>query len=99
LGASDAMLTEGVSFLAEYQLFRKPLIWLDSNQHVGFNLIGEQVMRGAYRVESIGEAIALVDRLRIEKSDPLEAQREETIRYLIPFPGESPERTIAVIRE
>jgi hypothetical protein len=99
LSASDAMLTDGVSFLAEYQLFGKPLIFLDSGQHVDFNLIGEYIMKGAYGVRTAGEAIDLIARLRSGTSDPLKPQRDETVRYLMPFPGASSEKTLAAIRE
>jgi len=99
LGASDAMLTEGISFLAEYQLFGKPLIWLDSKQHVDFNSIGEEIMKGAYRVESAAETIELVAQLRHRKSDPLKSKRNDTVRYLMPFPGASAARTLAAIRD
>lgn len=38
--ASDLMLTDGVSFLVEYPLFDKPLIYFDSGRHVPFNDLG-----------------------------------------------------------
>jgi hypothetical protein len=98
LSASDAMLTDGISLLAEYQLFNKPLIWVDSQQHVGFNNIGEQIIRGAYVAQSASEVVTLIDRLRKQGDDPLKQQRDETVRYLMPFLGASAENAVAAIR-
>jgi hypothetical protein len=97
--ASDGMLTDGISFLAEYQLFDKPLIWLDSGCNVGFNAIGERVLLGAYRVQHVRQAIDLIAELISLKTDPLRLLRREVVRYLMPFPGASCRNVLTVIRE
>src|SRR5262249_14225023 len=38
--ASDLLISDGVSFLTEYHLFDKPLIFFDSARHVPFNDLG-----------------------------------------------------------
>lgn len=38
--ASDLLLTDGVSWLMEYPLFDKPVLFLDNQQHVNFNQLG-----------------------------------------------------------
>lgn len=95
--ASDAMLTDGISFLAEYQLFGKPLIWIDSHHHMPFNIIGKRIIKGVYPVQSIGEAIELVS--HEFDGDPLQTQREETVHYLRPFPDKSAENVLDAIRK
>lgn len=37
---SDIMVTDGISFLVEYPLFHKPIIFLENNNHAEFNEIG-----------------------------------------------------------
>ena len=97
MAASDAMLADGVSFLYEYQLFGKPLIWLDSGEHLPFNAVGQQIIKGAYPVRTIAEAQYLVEQLR-RGTDELGWQRQETVRYLMPYPGRSAENILASIR-
>lgn len=99
LSASDAMLTDGISFLAEYQLFDKPLIWLDSGCNVGFNAIGERVILGAYRVQRVQQAIELISEFIRLKADPLQPLRRDVVRYLMPFPGASCANVLNAIRE
>jgi len=54
--ASDLMLTDGVAFLAEYQLFDKPLIFFDSQRHVPFNELGLLAEACADRVTTFRQA-------------------------------------------
>ncbi|MFT9099056.1 MAG: hypothetical protein ABF461_04465 [Zymomonas mobilis subsp. pomaceae] len=95
LAASDAMITEGVSFLAEYQVFYdKPLIFLDSQRHRAFNEIGQKIMRGAYDVTTIAQAQAFIDNYRQEGNDPLHAIRKENFEMMVPWPGQAAKRIV-----
>ncbi len=53
--ASDLMLTDGVSFLTEYQLFNKPLVFIDSQRRVPFNALGELAHACAETVTTMEE--------------------------------------------
>jgi CDP-glycerol glycerophosphotransferase (TagB/SpsB family) len=97
--ASDLMITDGVTFLVEYQLFDKPLIWIDSEQHVGFNEMGELACHCLYRATSVREVSRLVDFVLSEQQDPLAEARREVSNVFRPFPGESAERVVATIHE
>ena len=97
MAASDAMLTDGISWLAEYQVFNKPLIWLDSGRHPPFNTLGKHIIEGAYPVRCINEAFAIVVEYN-RGNDPREPQRRESTRFLMPFPGASAEHVLAAIR-
>jgi hypothetical protein len=46
------LLTDGISFLAEYQIMDKPLVFLDSKVHERFTELGERVAQGTYNVSS-----------------------------------------------
>jgi hypothetical protein len=54
--ASDALLTDGVSFVAEYQLLDKPLILLQRNDRMRWNPAGEFIVQGANRVDTFADA-------------------------------------------
>ena len=97
--ASDAMLTDGVAFLVEYQLFDKPLIWLDSGQHIGFNSIGQHALNGLHTAKSASDALNVIDEIRKRTVDPLQESRAEVIRSLMPYAGVSAERVLTAIRE
>ena len=62
--ASDCLITDGISFIAEYQLFEKPLIFIDSGRHAAFNEIGAAALEGAHVVTRIDDARVAVDALR-----------------------------------
>ncbi|MFT8797840.1 hypothetical protein [Zymomonas mobilis] len=95
LAASDAMITEGVSFLAEYQIFHdKPLIFLDSQRHRGFNAVGEKIMRGTYNATTIQAAREIVDSYRQKGNDPLADIRKENFDMMMPWPGKAAERIV-----
>lgn len=58
--ASDALITDSVSFLAEYVLFDKPLLLLSREDRSPYNKIGNLLLDGfykAYREEDIGNFI------------------------------------------
>lgn len=97
--ASDAMLTDGITFLVEYQLFDKPLIWLDSGQHIGFNSIGQHALNGLHTAKSASAALNLIDEIRKRTVDPLQESRAEVMRSLMPHAGVSAERVLTAIRE
>jgi hypothetical protein len=54
--ASDAMLTDGVSFIGEYPVITgKPAIFWEKDQHWAFSRIGERAAETAIRVHSWDE--------------------------------------------
>ncbi|KAA6206386.1 MAG: hypothetical protein DU429_03340 [Candidatus Tokpelaia sp.] len=58
--ASDCMLTDGISFLAEYQFFTKPVIFLERADHLPFSPAGERIIAGTHPVKTVAEAKKLV---------------------------------------
>jgi hypothetical protein len=105
--ASDAMVTDGVSPFSEYMLFDKPLIWIDSGRHVGFNEAGALLQQGMYRVPDWAGAAALIERVvrgtRDElvrgTRDELAAQRRAVIAALLPYPGQAAARIVQALRD
>ncbi|KRB60344.1 hypothetical protein ASE04_25090 [Rhizobium sp. Root708] len=48
--ASDLMITDGISFLTEYPLFDKPLVYFESGCHVPFNALGHKANAASHVV-------------------------------------------------
>jgi hypothetical protein len=82
--ASDLMLTDGVSFLSEYQLFRKPLIYFDSGNHPPFNKIGLMAEGAAHKVTTFEQMHQAALDYKAGKPWALEAEREEFLKVLLP---------------
>ena len=82
--ASDLMLTDGVSFLTEYHLFRKPLIFIDSGVHAPFNALGRLAERAAHRVHTFEQMKQAALEYKQGKTWPLEAERKELLNVLLP---------------
>jgi CDP-glycerol glycerophosphotransferase (TagB/SpsB family) len=83
--ASDIILTDGVSFLYEYHLFRKPLIFFDSGVHAPFNKLGKLVEKAAHRVFSFEEMKAAALEYKAGKAWELVTEREELLKVIQPF--------------
>lgn len=96
--ASDVMITDGISFLTEYQFFNKPLIFFDSQQHEPFNEEGEATIRSAHRVTSTAELFELLRVIEKRGNDPLTNNRRELVNRIMPFPGKSSQRILSEIR-
>ncbi|MCL2736617.1 MAG: hypothetical protein FWD75_08335 [Propionibacteriaceae bacterium] len=58
--ASDAMITDGISMLLEYQIVGKPLVFVERDGHRAFNCLGEVVMDGLHRTPDVGQALKLL---------------------------------------
>lgn len=97
--ASDAMLTDGVGFLAEYQIFEKPLIFIDSGRHFGFNRAGEVVMESANTVKTVAEAKAICERLQQGEPDPKREIQKRNLPRFMPHAGRTAQKVLESIRE
>lgn len=96
---SDAMLTDGVSFLSEYQLFEKPLVFLDSGCHVGFNEAGLVAIEAANIVKSFTEARTLLEKFCGGQPDPKASIRPSVVARLRPYPGQGAAKILEAIRD
>ncbi|WP_112944601.1 MULTISPECIES: CDP-glycerol glycerophosphotransferase family protein [unclassified Rhizobium] len=82
--ASDLMITDGVSFLTEYHLFEKPLIFIDSGVHAAFNALGRLAERAAHRVETFNQLRQVALDYKDGKAWKLVKEREELLKVLLP---------------
>lgn len=82
--SSDLMVTDGVSFLVEYPVFEKPLVFLDSGRHVPFNPLGDLAVRAAHTVHSFQGMRAAVETYKNGAAWTLTAERQILIDTLFP---------------
>jgi 2-polyprenyl-3-methyl-5-hydroxy-6-metoxy-1,4-benzoquinol methylase len=98
--ASHALLTDGLSFFSEYQLFDKPLVFFEREGHAGFNPAGERLLDGMYRVQTFAACQSLLATLRKGLEDKtIVAARRRIAASVHPFPGEAAKRILDVIRK
>jgi CDP-Glycerol:Poly(glycerophosphate) glycerophosphotransferase len=97
--ASHAMLTDGISFFSEYQLFDKPLVYFERADNVGFNAAGERLKDGMYCVRDFAEWTRRLQEFRAGVEDPaIVAARRRIAAELQPFPGAAARQIVEVIR-
>lgn len=92
---SDALITDGISYLAEYPLATgRPAFFIENPQHWKFSEIGELAAASSIRVESI-------DQIEIRNGHFVLGDRTEQIAALkiaaMPFDGESAARIVEVV--
>ncbi|WFS02718.1 CDP-glycerol glycerophosphotransferase family protein [Rhizobium tumorigenes] len=86
--SSDLLITDGISFLTEYQLFDKPLIFYDSLRHVPFNELGELAKSAAHVVTEFSEMQAAV--IRYMEGGPWLRQEERSNLRAAMLPRDRP---------
>ncbi len=91
--SSDLLITDGVSFLLEYQLFNKPLVFFDSGRHVPLNDLGKLAEAAAHVVTDFAEMQTAVDEYRNGKPWEREEERRALLEAMIPA-GRSPTKRI-----
>ncbi|RZS68477.1 hypothetical protein EV187_0906 [Agromyces ramosus] len=92
LRASDALITDGLSMLIEYQLLGKPLVFVERDGHRPFNDVGDVVVTGAHRIGDVAAAITAVHRFACGEVDPLRDRQAANVADLFPHPD--PDRLI-----
>jgi hypothetical protein len=97
--ASHAMLTDGISFFSEYQLFDKPLVYFERADNIGFNAAGERLKDGMYCVRDMADWLARLREFRAGVEDAaIVAGRRRIAAELQPFPGAAARQIVDVIR-
>jgi len=82
--ASDILITDGLSFLTEYQLFGKPLVFFDSKRHVPLNALGKMALACAHHVYSFDEFRAVTEEYRNGRPLGFEKERQLLLKTLLP---------------
>lgn len=81
---SDVLITDGISWLMEYQLFDKPTIFLERPDHLPFNEIGEIASKSLIRKSSIDGVRTYLNEYFKNGVDIMKEQRSQVLKELIP---------------
>lgn len=99
LAASDIMLTDGISFLAEYMMFfEKPLIFMENCHHAPFNEIGLMIKDACYITHNVEETRQCVRNISHEGKDVKKQDRKSMKGILFPFKKGAAERIVSELR-
>lgn len=82
---SDLMITDSVSFLAEYLPTSAPIIRLMNAGVGGLNAAGKTIEEAFYTAQSGDDLRAVFRSVCVDKMDPLATLRQSKIREIIPF--------------
>ena len=78
--ACDVLITDGVSFLAEFQVLNKPLIFIESDlERAPFTEFGSDFYDAAYTFKNADDAIKFITDYRVMRADPNESKRIQAI--------------------
>ena len=78
--ACDVLITDGVSFLAEYQVLNKPLIFIESDlERAPFTKFGSDFYDAAYKFTMADEAIKFMADYHVTRADPNKSKRIHAI--------------------
>lgn len=94
---SAAMITDSVSFISEYLVTGKPLLFLateNGSVDQQFNDFGRMSIENAYVARSQADIKAFIDNTVIEGKDPMRARRKAFVERYFPS-AHSPSRFIA----
>jgi len=94
----DVLLTDGISFLAEYPLVTgKPSVFIENQGHWDFSELGELAAQASVRLSSFAEFVAGFDFILEaglpDRSAEIAALREASS----PYPGESAARIVEIV--
>ncbi len=84
--SSDALITDGVSFLGEYLLSKKPIIQTVALNSIGFNEYGEKISSSNYKATNKDELLGHIEEVVLKNNDYLYSARKDVIDNQIVFP-------------
>ena len=86
---SDLLITDCFSFLGEYFVSQKPIVFLKSQERIAFNGFGETLIEGMYKPQSTEEIETLLTDILVNKNDYLKEKRLDILdkNFFIPQNG------------
>jgi CDP-glycerol glycerophosphotransferase (TagB/SpsB family) len=93
--ATDILVTDGISFLAEYPLItKKPTIFFENEGRWKFTAIGELAAESSIRVNTFAELEEVITQTREAGLADRSSEIEQLALASSPFPGEAAKRII-----
>ena len=100
--SSDAMITDGISFLTEYPVTGKPLLHtIGTDNPASFNAYGDRIVKAFYQAFSEQDIVYFINHVVVEGVDEMLEQRKKIINeeLYIPELGVSPSIRDYIIKE
>ena len=98
---SDVMILDSMSFVAEYQITGKPLLFLTGKEHNGMNRLGQALMEHIYKAD--GEDFSTIESFitEIGRMDPMKEMRDEfrNKMFAVNIRSYASDRVMSVISE
>lgn len=85
---SDALITDSISFLAEYLPTKNPILFLERTDNTGFNEYGEKIIESYYKAHNNDDIEDFIEKVVIDGKDYLYVKRMNTLKECIYFPGD-----------
>ncbi|WP_085247733.1 hypothetical protein [Gilliamella mensalis] len=81
--SSDILIMDGISWLLEYQLMKKPLIFIEREDHSPFTINGELIASGTNRVRTVEQARELAYMFKRGEPDPNRKNQDIVVDTLL----------------
>lgn len=79
---SDALITDSVSFLAEYLPTGKPVLFMNRKERKSLSQVGEELLEAYYHAECIDDIFSFIDKVVFGQNDPMRGQRDAALSRL-----------------
>ena len=98
--ASDALLTDGISFLVEYPLVTgKPTIFWEKEGHWPFTHTGALAANASVRVSNMAEFAGTLAAAEVGMLPNRSAEMRALLEYVCPYPGEAAASIVELVAE
>lgn len=87
MAASDVLFSDSLSMPTEYQLRNKPIVFLDREDRIQFNEIGQIIEQGFHKFSKFDEAKHMAMKLLEGYQDPLSDIQEKNMKFLFSEPN------------
>lgn len=77
---SDLLITDCSSFLGEYFVSGKPIIFLQNKKRIPFNKLGKKLISAMYKIENIQEINNILQNIFSNNNDYMKFKREKLIK-------------------
>lgn len=91
---SDAMITDSLSFLAEYLPTGRPLLWTDRPDRARLSTVGEGLLQGYYQARDFAEVVSFLQEVVARGADPMSPERQKRMELYLGIGKEPSARRI-----
>lgn len=79
---SDILVTDGVSFIAEYPLTKKELVFIENKKHIEFNKNGLEAKKCCHVIETNEELRNIIEKILKNELNDRDSERKAYEKYL-----------------